>query len=90
MAWGHREFYSWYRGAVIGSEGTMRVQVNTVALNLHSFKGLRQELARDDGFIQLGFGSLQPPRYTKQINERLAHLATVNPNPEFDPQFCGE
>ena len=87
----HSEFWAWLRGDVIGKESIVNDAVNTLALNIHSFKGLRQEANADDGFRHLiTANNSRLARFATQLEERLDYLARVNPNPEFDAQFCGE
>lgn len=90
VAWLHREAWIWLRGDSIGSALTKNDAVYSVALNLHSFEGLRRELDASEAFNQLGFGGSKLPQFSEEIAVRMTQLAKENPKPNFDPRFCGE
>ncbi|MEH6569364.1 MAG: hypothetical protein V7709_09825 [Halioglobus sp.] len=70
VAWFHRELYNWLRGGAVGEEMAMYDAVNSIATNLHAFKGLRGRL-EDRAFSQLGFTEPRQPEFGKQLVEPL-------------------
>jgi hypothetical protein len=89
-AWMSRMYSLGGRGTAINSESLVNRGVYSIAINVHSFKGIRREYEADDRFYELSrFRPELMVPYLKRVDLRLAHLASVDPNPDFDVRFCG-